>query len=182
MLGDLHIPHRQHSLPTKFKKLLVPGKIQHILCTGNLCTKDSYDYLKTLASDVHVVRGDFDENLVYPEQKVVNVGQFRIGVCHGHQIVPWGDAEALAMLQRQLDVDIVIFGHTHKFAAYEHEGKFYINPSGISWHHKKLTIFSKSSGKMLVACLHERHAKRASPLHQRLSASVSFPTSTGSSA
>lgn len=39
----------------------VPGKIQHILCTGNLCTKDSYDYLKTLASDVHVVRGDFDE-------------------------------------------------------------------------------------------------------------------------
>jgi len=40
---------------------LVPGKIQHILCTGNLCTKDSYDYLKTLASDVHVVRGDFDE-------------------------------------------------------------------------------------------------------------------------
>ncbi|XP_015762408.1 PREDICTED: vacuolar protein sorting-associated protein 29-like [Acropora digitifera] len=61
VLGDLHIPHRQHSLPAKFKKLLVPGKIQHILCTGNLCTKDSYDYLKTLASDVHVVRGDFDE-------------------------------------------------------------------------------------------------------------------------
>jgi predicted phosphodiesterase len=48
-------------MPAKFKKLLVPGKIQHILCTGNLCTKESYDYLKTLASDVHVVRGDFDE-------------------------------------------------------------------------------------------------------------------------
>lgn len=39
------------------------------------------------------------QNLVYPEQKVVNVGQFRIGVCHGHQIVPWGDAEALAMVR-----------------------------------------------------------------------------------
>ena len=61
VLGDLHIPHRQSGLPAKFKKLLVPGKIQHILCTGNLCTKESYDYLKTLASDVHVVRGDFDE-------------------------------------------------------------------------------------------------------------------------
>ena len=23
VLGDLHIPHRQHSLPAKFKKLLV---------------------------------------------------------------------------------------------------------------------------------------------------------------
>lgn len=60
-MGDLQIPHRCNSLPAKFKKLLVPGKIQHILCTGNLCTKESYDYLKTLAGDVHVVRGDFDE-------------------------------------------------------------------------------------------------------------------------
>ena len=41
----------------------MPGKIQHILCTGNLCTKETYDYLKTLAADVHVVRGDFDEVL-----------------------------------------------------------------------------------------------------------------------
>lgn len=61
VLGDLHIPHRCNTLPAKFKKLLVPGKIQHILCTGNLCTKESYDYLKTLAGDVHIVRGDFDE-------------------------------------------------------------------------------------------------------------------------
>ena len=32
-----------------------------MLSTGNLCTKDAYDYLKTLASDVHVAKGDFDE-------------------------------------------------------------------------------------------------------------------------
>lgn len=128
VLGDLHVPHRCNGVPAKFKKLLVPGKIQHILCTGNLCTKESFDYLKTLASDVHVVRGDFDENMNYPEQKVVTVGQFRIGLCHGHQIVPWGDMESLAMLQRQLDVDILITGHTHKFEAFEHENKFYINP------------------------------------------------------
>ncbi|XP_046840940.1 vacuolar protein sorting-associated protein 29 [Xenia sp. Carnegie-2017] len=132
VLGDLHIPHRKNTLPAKFKKLLVPGKIQHILCMGNLCTKETFDYLKTLAGDVHVVRGDFDENLTYPEQKVVTVGQFKIGICHGHQIVPWGDPESLAMLQRQLDVDILVFGHTHKFEAFEHEGKFYINPGSAT--------------------------------------------------
>lgn len=132
VLGDLHIPHRSNSLPAKFKKLLVPGKIQHILCTGNLCTKESWDYMKTLASDVHVVRGDFDENMSYPEQKVVTVGQFRIGLCHGHQIVPWGDTESLALVQRQLDVDILITGHTHKFEAFEHENKFYINPGSAT--------------------------------------------------
>lgn len=38
-LGDLHIPHRAPDLPAKFKSMLVPGKIQHIICTGNLCIK-----------------------------------------------------------------------------------------------------------------------------------------------
>lgn len=68
----------------------------------------------------------------WPEQKVVTVGQFRIGLVHGHQIVPWGDVESLAMLQRQLDVDILISGHTHKFDAFEHEQKFYINPGSAT--------------------------------------------------
>merc|ERR1711942_157579 len=132
VLGDLHIPHRASALPAKFKKLLVPGRIQHILCTGNLCTKETLDYLKTLASDVHVVRGEFDENLNYPEQKVVTVGQFRIGVCHGHQLIPWGDQESLALINRQLDCDILITGHTNKFEAYEHENKFYVNPGSAT--------------------------------------------------
>jgi len=132
VIGDFHIPHRCNAMHAKFKKLLVPGKIQHILCTGNLCTKETFDYLKTLANDVHVVRGDFDENSSYPEQKVVTVGQFRIGVCHGHQVVPWGDLESLSLVCRQLDVDILISGHTHKFEAYEHEGKFFINPGSVT--------------------------------------------------
>lgn len=50
----------------------------------------------------------------YPDQKVVTVGNFKIGLTHGHQVVPWGDIESLALIQRQLDVDILITGHTHK--------------------------------------------------------------------
>lgn len=61
VIGDLHIPHRIHDLPAKFKKLLVPGKIQQILCTGNVCDRETYEYLRTVAADVHVVRGDYDE-------------------------------------------------------------------------------------------------------------------------
>lgn len=74
----------------------------------------------------------FGQNLNYPEQKVVTVGSFSIGLCHGHQVVPWGDTESLAMVQRQLDVDILISGHTHRFDAFEHENKFYINPGSIT--------------------------------------------------
>ena len=61
VIGDLHVPHRIHDLPAKFKKLLVPGKIQQILCTGNVCDRETYEYLRTVAADVHVVRGDYDE-------------------------------------------------------------------------------------------------------------------------
>jgi hypothetical protein len=57
-----------------------------VIMTITIC-QESYDYLRTLANDVHVVRGDFDEATTsYPDQKVVTVGQFRIGVCHGHQV------------------------------------------------------------------------------------------------
>jgi len=39
----------------------VPGKIGQIICTGNVSDKETFDYLRTIAPDVHVVRGEFDQ-------------------------------------------------------------------------------------------------------------------------
>lgn len=47
VLGDMHIPHREAAIPEKFKKMLVPNKMQHVLCTGNLIGKDQYNDLRT---------------------------------------------------------------------------------------------------------------------------------------
>ncbi|GAB2222151.1 hypothetical protein Drorol1_Dr00013353 [Drosera rotundifolia] len=91
VIGDLHIPHRAPDLPEKFKSMLVPGKIQHIFCTGNLCIK----------------------------------------------VIPWGDLDSLAMLQRQLEVDILVTGHTHQFTAYKHEGGVVINLGSITGAYSK---------------------------------------------
>jgi len=135
VLGDLHIPHRKSELPDLFKDLLVPNKMQHVLCTGNICSKTTEDYLRTLASSVHIVRGDLDATGALgslPEQKVLKIGEFSIGLCHGHQVIPWGDPEGLANLQRKLDVDILITGHTHKNEVYEYEGKYIINPGSAT--------------------------------------------------
>ncbi|RUS14843.1 vacuolar protein sorting-associated protein 29-like protein [Endogone sp. FLAS-F59071] len=131
-IGDLHIPHRVHDLPLKFKKLLVPGKIQQILSTGNICDKETYDYLRTIAGDIHVVRGDYDEFSGWPLSKIVTHGPIRVGVLHGHQVVPWGDVESLSIVARQMDVDILLTGHTHRFEAFENEGKFFINPGSAT--------------------------------------------------
>jgi len=43
-----------------------------------------------------------------------------------------GDIESLSMLQRQMDVDILITGHTHKFEAFERDNKFFINPGSAT--------------------------------------------------
>ncbi len=53
-------------------------------------------------------------------------------VTHCSQVVPWGDAESLANLQRKLDVDILVTGHTHKNDVYEYEKKYIINPGSIT--------------------------------------------------
>lgn len=109
-----------------------PGKVSYVLCTGNLCTKEQMDELKALAPKVHVVQGDFDEDKTLPESKVVTIGHFRVGLVHGHDVVPWGDSEALAAKQRELNVDILISGHTHENSVAEYEGKYFINPGSIT--------------------------------------------------
>ncbi|KAK3246873.1 Vacuolar protein sorting-associated protein 29 [Cymbomonas tetramitiformis] len=135
---------RATDIPPQFKQLLVPGKIQHILCTGDLCVKEVHDYLKGLCSDLHVTKGEFDEG-TYPETKVLTIGAFKIGISHGHQVVPWGDLESLAMLQRQLDVDILITGHTHQFKAYKYEDRLVINPGSATGAYSAITPDVKPS-------------------------------------
>lgn len=117
----------------QFRKLLAPGKIGQVVCLGNLTDKETYDFLRQTAPDLHVVKGDFDteaSNLAL--SKVVQHGGLRIGFTHGHTIIPQGDADALLIAARQMDVDVLLWGGTHKFEAYELEGKFFINPGSAT--------------------------------------------------
>ncbi|GLJ50590.1 hypothetical protein SUGI_1077660 [Cryptomeria japonica] len=64
------------------------------------------------------------------------------------KVVPWGDLDSLAMLQRQLDVDILITGHTHQFKAYKHEGGVVINPGSATGAYSSITYdLTKSISK-----------------------------------
>ena len=145
LLGDYHIPSRSTNIPEQFQKMLVPNKMQHIICTGNIGTKEEYDKLRNLVGGsstcVHCVAGEYDtitssttgDNNTsaikssslpsFPETKVIRLGQFRIGIIGGHQVVPWGDLTALAMVRRKLNVDILVCGNRRKEGVVEHEGK-----------------------------------------------------------
>lgn len=67
-----------------------------------------------------------------PPSQVVAHGPLRIGLIHGHQVVPLGDTEALSAVARKLDVDVLISGSTHKFKAFEFEGRFFLNPGSAT--------------------------------------------------
>eukprot|EP00210_Caulerpa_lentillifera_P005628 g5381.t1 len=130
-IGDFHIPHRATDLPPRFKELLQPGKIQHILCTGNLCCRDLMEYLRGVCGSVYVTKGDFD-SINVPEDNVITIEEFKIGLCHGHQVVPAGDVEALGILMRRLNVDILVTGHTHISKIEQMDGRLLINPGSAT--------------------------------------------------
>ena len=80
-----------------------------------------------------MVKGDFDtEATSLALTKVVQHGSMRIGMTHGHTIIPQGDADSLLIAARQMDVDVLLWGGTHKFEAYELEGKFFVNPGSAT--------------------------------------------------
>lgn len=67
-----------------------------------------------------------------PVSKVVQHGGLRIGFTHGHTIVPNGDPDALLIAARHMDVDVLCWGGTNRFEAYEMEGKFFVNPGSAT--------------------------------------------------
>ncbi|KAI5289504.1 Vacuolar protein sorting-associated protein 29 [Ascosphaera aggregata] len=128
VVGDLFIPDR-----APFRKLLTPGKIGQVLCLGNLTDRETYEYFRTVAPDLQLVKGDFDiDSSNLPLSKVVTHGTLRIGFTHGHTIVPPGDPDALLIAARQMDVDVLLWGGTHQFEAYELEGRFFVNPGSLT--------------------------------------------------
>lgn len=145
VLGDLHIPERANAIPENFKKMLVPNKMQHVICTGNI-GREQYHELRALAPNVHVVRGDFDNTphhpvtntseaplLSFPEVAVVKVGEFKIGVVHGHQLLPSAvSLDARARMRRKLGVDVLVTGHTHQNEVVLEDGCYHINPGSIT--------------------------------------------------
>ena len=135
VLGDLHIPTRASKIPAAFKRMLVPNKMQHVICCGNLSV-DDYEELRTLAPNLHVVAGEYDDGssgLIFPDSRVIQIGSFRIGIIHGHQILPWNSPEALARMRRKMNVDVLISGHTHKNEVTVEDGVYHINPVRSFW-------------------------------------------------
>ncbi|KAM7220467.1 putative vacuolar protein sorting-associated protein [Rhypophila decipiens] len=132
VIGDLHIPDRALDIPAKFKKLLAPGKIAQTLCLGNLTDKATYEYLRTMAPDLKIVRGRMDvEATSLPLTQVVTHGSVRLGFMEGFTLVS-SEPDLLLAEANKLDVDVLCWGGTHKFECFEYMDKFFVNPGSAT--------------------------------------------------
>lgn len=63
---------------------------------------------------------------------MVDVAGLKIGIIHGHQIIPWGDEEALGNKANELGVDVLVSGHSHEMKYSTHKNKHFINPGSMT--------------------------------------------------
>ena len=94
--------------------------------------QDTLDFFRSVTSNIVVAQGDYDEMTSWPETPVLSLGDFKVGVCHGHQIIPTDDRRSIAELPRRLGVDILVKGNAAEFGAYRHEGCIVIHPGSAT--------------------------------------------------
>lgn len=134
VVGDTWVPQRASGVPEVFRKMFTPGRIHKTLITGGVGCKEMFDYLRTIAAEVHCTATDVDRQWTdrFPETAIITVEGLRIGLIHGHQVVPVGDKDSLAAVQREMDVDVLVSGGTHHPKYFEFDSHLFINPGSLS--------------------------------------------------
>lgn len=132
VIGDLHVPQRAVDLPQCFRELLNTDKIKQVLCTGNLGSQAMMDLLLGISPNLHIVKGDFDQDQDLPEEIAIKVGNFRIGIINGYQFSSWGDKQVAYEHAKDMNVDVLVYGHSHVSDVSKVMGKILVNPGSAT--------------------------------------------------
>ncbi|AND41698.1 MULTISPECIES: metallophosphoesterase [Cytobacillus] len=77
------------------------------------------------------VRGNCDFEAAFPEDRVEEAGGLRFFVTHGHRYSVKSTLMNLSYKAREMEADIVCFGHSHGLGAEMSDGILFINPGSI---------------------------------------------------
>jgi len=128
VLSDTHI-HLAEEIPPEVIKAL--SKVDLIIHAGDFVGSDVLDGLKQIG-EVKAVHGNVDSmklRSTLPDRNVFTVEGKKIGITHG-----WGGPEGIEKRVKELlgDVDIVIYGHSHRAKIERIEKVLFFNP-GPGW-------------------------------------------------
>ena len=99
-----------------------------ILHAGDVTSQEVIEKLEEIAP-VTAIQGNTDRivGLDLPKTAVVEAEELKIGVIHG-EVYPRADTQQLHYLAKQLDVDILVSGHSHQPKVEKVEDVLLINP------------------------------------------------------
>lgn len=134
VIGDTHIPDRSSRIPPQLRDRIERGRPWDIVVfTGDLTEVSVLQWVKTLGKAVYVVRGNMDY-LPLPKTSKFDVDGFTFGVHHGDGVYPRGDVLKLSRIAKELEVDILLTGHTHSdFVKISPNGtRLIVNPGSLT--------------------------------------------------
>ena len=82
--------------------------------------------------EVYAVKGNCDLAVEYPNERIVEVLDKKILMCHGHMYNVKMDLNNIFYRAKELGVDIVLFGHTHIGLIEKKEGLLLMNPGSMA--------------------------------------------------
>lgn len=108
------------------------GKIDMLLHMGDV--EDGEDYIEAVAEcPVHMLAGNNDFFSYLPGEKEIKIGKYRVFMTHGHGYYVSMNTQRLRREAAARDVQIVMFGHTHK-PYLDLDGEVVVlNPGSISY-------------------------------------------------
>lgn len=126
VLSDTHIPERADKIPETVIETF--KDVEMILHAGDLVSMDVFDELENLAPTI-CVEGNMDRvyGLKLPKHEVIKIDGYKIGLSHG-EVYPRGDTQQLEYIGMEMDVDVLITGHTHIPFIKELENMLLLNP------------------------------------------------------
>ncbi len=126
LISDTHIPDRARILPQNVIDAF--SDVDLILHAGDLTSPKVIDELEEIAP-VMAVQGNMDRanGINLPKAKVIEAEDLRIGLVHG-EVYPRADSQQLLYLTRELNVDILVSGHSHQPKIEQSEGILLLNP------------------------------------------------------
>jgi putative phosphoesterase len=126
LISDTHIPDRAKVLPTKVLEAF--NDVELILHAGDLTSPRVIEELEEIAP-VMAVQGNMDRanGIDLPKAKVIEAEGLRIGAIHG-EVYPRADSDQLLYLAKELNVDILVSGHSHQPKIEQKEGILLLNP------------------------------------------------------
>ncbi len=128
VISDTHIPDRAKELPDKVKSEL--ERVDMVVHAGDFTSFDFYLELHALSPSLKAVHGNMDGTEIYdtlPEKLVFDVEGVRIGLTHGFG-APIGIEKRVLKLFEGQELDLIIFGHSHRAVDKMLNGTHLFNP------------------------------------------------------